>query len=299
MVTTTYSETPDIYTIQATKSTIGEHDNVYIKKLWVFPVPTNYEVQLLLKILEDCDPIKIGFGLILVAGMRPVETTRTTWKKFRYDAKSDRFTHLYHEIYKASNRKTKIGRNLYFKQVKKIIADRSDWFNDLLKNYHNTSPDYGGGRLFPFHKTDSYGKFFSQLRKRIKKRELPPAYDSFLIKPTEHLLGCDSKTNYKITPYSLRRFAITFLYWSKAPVGYDQDIVALSRYVGHSNPKTTYDHYVMPKEAIGLTQEMIDAKIGIDQFINCPMAYQQQIPDFVPKPTLQILPQGQCCLSDF
>ena len=69
--------------------------------------------------------------------------------------------------------------------------------------------------------------------------------------------------------------------------------------MGHSNPKTTYEHYVFPKEAIGLTKEMIEDKTTIDQFIHLHGQKQSLLSDFVEKPEMVFLPKGQSVLSDF
>ena len=92
---------------------------------------------------------------------------------------------------------------------------------------------------------------------------------------------------------------MTFSYWSKAPIGFNKDIIALSKYVGHSNPKTTYEHYIFPKESIGLTDEMINNKIDLGQFINLHGKKQTQLIDYIKKPEIKFLCKGQSCLGDY
>lgn len=292
-------ETEAIPALEGSKTLVGDNDRVFIKKLWKFPVPTNYELNLFLGKLEDTDPLKIGFALMLITGARPVEIVRMRWDRFIYDEQNNIFTQLLHETYKPSNRASKTGRNYYFKQVKKDVGIKSQWINELLHKYQQKCPGYDHNRLFPFTSPDSFNKYFCQLRKKVKKGELPHDYKCFIDQNIEQLKGCDSKTQYRISLYSFRRFAITFMYWSKKPVGFDQDIVALSRYIGHTNPKTTYEHYVLPKEAIGLTETMIKECITIDQFIKLAGACQSQLTEFTEKPKYRFIPKGQTTLDSF
>lgn len=55
----------------------------------------------------------------------------------------------------------------------------------------------------------------------------------------------------------------------------------------------------MPKEAIGLTDDLIRQKITIDQFINLCGACQSQITDFTEKPKYHFIPRGQTTIDAF
>jgi len=292
------------------KTLITEEDKVFIKQIWKHPVPTNYEVFLLLNYLNELDPKRIGFALMLVAAPRPIEICRLKWSEFKFNKETNEFEELFHTTYKPTNRKSKFGRHLYYKEVKKQISSKSKWLNDLLIKYHRICPIYENNHLFPYYTQDSLQKVFQNIRKKMKlqvknrlpynKKPLPNEYECFLDKCTKQVSGSPcNKTQYRLSLYGLRRFAITFLYWSKAPIGFDKDIVALSKYIGHSNPKTTYEHYVMPKESIGLTDKLIKCRIKIDQFINLREVHQKQIADYIPREEFKIRTKGQSTLFEF
>ena len=275
------------------------NDKVLVKRLWKCPVPTNKEVRKILDLLKDYDPLKIALVLMLVAAPRPSEVVSATWSKFVFNHETSTFTDWRHYVYKPVNRKTNTNNRWYFKEVSKRIASKSSILNKLLLGYQNNCSKFPNDKVFPFSKGDSLNKLFSIIRKQVKNGQLLPEYECFLEKISEPIHGCDSKTQYRISPYSLRRFAITFLYWSKRPIGFDKDIVALARYIGHTKPATTYEHYVMPKESIGLTEHLIEQGVGIDDFIMNVGANQKTIDFFNPKPQFKFLPSGQATLGDF
>ena len=284
--------------ILGSDATIKKKDNVFIKQIWKYPVPTNEELKLFFDLLEDDNPLKVGFGLMLVTCGRPVEIVNIKWSRFRYDQDEQRFTTLFHNTYKPTNRKSKVGRHIYYKEVKKNLY--SNWLNQLLINHHKNYNNLPGHKVLPFYTTDSFNKIFSVIRKKLKNKKLSSMYNFLLDTNIKHIKGNNaSKTKYRISPYSLRRFGITFLYWTKSPIGFNKDIVALAKYVGHSNPRTTYEHYVYPKDAIGLTDEMINNNIGIDEFIHLHGKKQTLLNDYDEKPPVVFLEQGQASLSEF
>jgi integrase len=287
--------------IHATKNSrieVAEQDRIFIKQLWKYPVPTAEELNTLLTQFKDDDPVKIAFWTMIVTGARPVEVVRLQWNRFVYDPKNKEFARLLHETYKPSNRASKIGRHYYFKQVRKEISSKSKQYSKLLLNYQHTCPKYDSNKLFPFTTPDALDKHLSRLRKKLQKNKDPKLaflFDTNIVQ----IKGIDSRRKYRISLYSLRRFAITFLYYSKAPVGFDKDIVALAKYIGHTNPRTTYESYVMPKEAIGLTQDLINKKVTIDEFLQIRAPKQKLLEEYAPKPKFQFIPKGQSVISDF
>ena len=81
-----------------------------------------------------------------------------------------------------------------------------------------------------------------------------------------------------------------------------QTLLYLNAYLaGPGNPRriNLHEHYIFPKESIGLTQEMIDQNITIDQFIQLAGKAQTQLLDFDPSYQKRFLPQGQTTLGDF
>ena len=277
---------------------IETSDNIFLKQLWKHPIPTNQEIKLFFDLLEDDNPLKVGFGLMLITCARPSEIVNIKWHRFRFDKEQQVFNELYHNTYKPTNRKSKVGRHVYYKEVRKKLS--SKWLNELLLNHYKNYSNLPQNKVLPFYTTDSFNKIFSVIRKKIKNKKLSSMYDFLLDTNIQHIKGTNaSKTKYRISPYSLRRFGISFLYWSKAPIGFNRDIISLAKYVGHSNPKTTYEHYVYPKESIGLTKEMINNKISLDEFIHLHGKKQSLLNDFIDKKQLLFLDKGQSSLSDF
>lgn len=288
-----------IHELQGTKTLIEEQDQVFIKKYWLSPVPTNLEVKLLLDLFPKYNAKRIFLGFMLVTGARPIEITRLNWNSFEFDKIKQKFNYLYHYAYKPTNRVVKTGNHKYFKQLKKEIYNKSKWFNELLLEYQNHSPIYESNRLFGFTSTDAVQKTFKELRKRISS---DPKYyflkEEINVSAENNIGG----SRYRVTLYSLRKFAITFLYWSKKPIGYDQDIISLSKYIGHSDVKTTLNHYVYPKESIGLTEEMIDKKITLDEFIfsSNPEKKQKTLNEYtIIKPKYIFIEKNQKTLNEY
>ena len=120
-------------------------------------------------------------------------------------------------------------------------------------------------------------------------------YDFMFDKMQKTIHGMQGHNPFRVSLHALRRFGTTFHYW----VTYKKDVVKLSKLFGYSKIETAFQSYIMPFEAIGLTQEMIDNKISIDQFIQLRGKRQKVIPDWytVPKPIF--LEKGQTSLADF
>jgi len=280
--------------VEASLIQLGDHDRVFAKPLYKYPVPTAHEVKLFLDYLPEGHYRWVANVLLIVCGLRPVEVARLRWHDFRI-SESGEILDFKHFIYKPTNRKTLVGNNYYFKQAIKPVLAWSPWLNDVLKKYARSCPSYPNDRLFPFTRPDSLRKDIIKLRKKVKKGKMPSDYEVFLEQNNKQLFGDPMKTPYKINIYSLRRFSITFHYW----VTFKQDIIKTSKVFGHSDPKTTLSHYIQPKEAIGLTQDMIDQGISIDHFINFEGKKQMRLMEFSPEWSKRFTPAGQTTLFDF
>jgi hypothetical protein len=141
--------------------------------------------------------------------------------------------------------------------------------------------------VFPFSTPDSLHKWMAQIR-RSAVHKLP-----FLLEKNLYTLKGQDKTRYRVSLYSLRRFAFTFHYY----VSFNEDVVSLARNFGHSKIETTYNYYVFPKQSIGLQGELT-----VDQLLRFKPLNDRQLSEFVI--TLQrsaraLLVPGQRCLSDF
>ncbi len=252
---------------------ISEGDRLIVKPLYKYPVPTAHEVKILLDTFPDYSQIKVALGILIFQGLRPSELIGLSWHRFKFDEERTRITEMTHIVYKPSNRKTHTGSNYYFKELKKPMYSR--WLSDQLIGYSKICANYERQRMFCWTKTDSLKTYFESLRKKAKNKQLPEEYNFLLDQNFEVVIG-KNYLKYRISTYSLRRFSFTFHYY----VTFKQDVVALARAFGHSRPETCLNHYIMPKEAIGLTQEMIDAKITMDEFVNSSIANQTVINDF-------------------
>lgn len=265
-------------------------DIVRVKRLWKPAIFTNYEVRLLFDLIPDYHHQKVALGFIALQMMRPSEICdmKWAWLKTR-DGQIKEHTHT---VYKAKNQKVKSGVSVTYKEVKKPIY--SAWLAEQTAGYHKRAPSYEYGKMFQWTTTDALRKWLILARKAARAKKLEPMYDFLLDKCDEVVKGATG-TQYRATLYSLRRFAITFHYW----VTFKQDIVALANHIGHADPRTTFSHYVKPKEAIGLTQQMIDDEITIDEFIHLQGKKQRQLVEYTPEWKKRMLPTGQSTLHDF
>jgi integrase len=273
-------------------------DRIVLKRAYKYPVPTAAEVNCLFNLAPEYSAIKLGLAMIAIQGLRPAEVPRLRWHNFGISPDGCRVLDMHHIVYKPSRRVTSSGLSLYYKQVKKRI--HSPWLSDQLLHYGRSCPSYENSRVFPWTTPDSLQKWLAALRKGHKRPQNGPER-AFLRDPILETLKGQSLTRYRVTLYALRRFCFTFLYYSRPPVGFGQDSVALARYMGHSRPDTTLQYYVMPKHAIGLTDAMIARCVNFDQFIKQGGRTQATLPDYLPgEPGLnRFLTPGQTTLAGF
>ena len=265
-------------------------ERITVQQTWKCPVPTAHEVKLLFDALPEYDAMKVAFGLLVVGCMRPTEMVDLTWNDFFINKKSE-VEHLTHRCYKARNYSVSSGNAVKFKEVLKPVYRRSRWLHEQLTGYAKVCPDYYARKLFPWTCPKSPQKRLQKLRLKLVGH---PDY-SFLADENGYVVKGENGTKYRITTYALRRFGITWLYYTE----FNRDEVALARHIGHSNPRTTMEHYVMPREAIGLTQGMIDDKISLDDFIHLKGKNQMQLVDYVPEWKAKFSEVGQTTLLGY
>jgi integrase len=252
-----------------------EYKNIRImtRKLYVYPVPTAQELNQILDYFPDGSAYKLGILLIAVLGMRPKELTELRYSDIDID-KENRPFQVRHKVYKAKN--GTFDKSLHYNRKEVLKPIWSEFLKDQIIEYMRIHPVYEHNKIFPWNTSDSLHKAFSQLRNKVIKKQLKE-YDFILDKVTETEIIKGQKFNiYRISPYSLRRFSFTYHYY----ITYNKDVITLSKNFGHSRPDTTLQYYVMPKESVGLTEEMINNKINIDQFILLKGKSQMVIPDF-------------------
>lgn len=274
---------------------LGPHDRVITKQLWKFPVPTAHEVKLLLDAFPDYSPVKVALGMTGVEGLRPIEVTRLRWTQFYI--RDGRVEEFIHKVNKPVGRTTRLGKNYEEKELRKPLFAFSQWLNGQIIGYAKTAPKYQAELVFGWNTRESTAKYLSLLRKRIREhpREYGPEYDCFFDKNSYVSVGPGQPIPYRINVYSLRRFCITFHFYTT----FKMDPIATAKFFGHSEAATTLGHYVMPKEAIGLTQDMIDDGISIDEFIHLEGKAQMRLLSFDPQWEERFTPVGQKTLKDY
>lgn len=266
-------------------------DRVILKSIFKYPVPTATELKLLLDYFDKRPHIQLALAFIFIQGLRPVEVPRLTWSCFELSADKTKVISMRHLVYKPMNRKTHTGTNYYFKEVKKPIY--SKWLSDLILTYSKTAPKYDNNMIFAFRHPDSIQKELLKLRNKAKKGLLPERYSFILDKSAKVVIGVNI-TKYRINLYALRRFAFTFHYYTT----FNQDSVALSKTFGHERTETTMTHYVQPKEAVELTDEMINKEIDIDEFVILKPKNQLILNDWIVKDN-KFLEYGQKTLKQY
>ena len=267
--------------------------------MYLYPVPTAYEVRLLLDYFENKPEYHIALCFITIQGLRPIEVARLKWKRLWFNDDKTDLIKMRHYVYKPSNRKTKIGKNIYFKEIEKPMW--SPWFNKKIIEYSAIAPGYAFNKMFPFECPCSLNKQLTLLRKEIRKRKHPKIYDCFLESVNQVVQGA-SLTRYRINLYSLRRFCMTFHFWMTFnPECSLQggDIIMTSRIFGHTNPATTLKHYVQPYQAIGLSQKMIKKDITMDEFIHLHGKKQMILDPFIEPKMPRFMEPGQHVLPEF
>lgn len=270
------------------------NDRVIVKQLWKFPVPTAHEVKLLLDHFEDYSKAKVGLGLIAVSALRPIELTRLTWQRFQVN-EDGMVASFFHKVNKPAGRQTKNGRNYHEKEIRKPVLKWSRWLSEQVSGYARTAPRLECGSLFPWRQTTSVSKYISNLRKQVKNGELDSRYDCFLDKNSYTAAGPSQPIPFRINCYSLRRFCMTFHFYTT----FGMDPVATAKFFGHSEAATTLGHYIQPKEAIGLSQEMIDSGVTFDEFVHLRGKKQMRLVDFDPEWESRFRARGQTVLAEF
>lgn len=287
--------------------------NQRVKCLHKHPVPTGEEVGALLDSLPDYHPHKLALGLIAVQGMRPIETTAVVYGGLACDSRRQRVIKMRHWVYKPKSYARVRSISEVWKEIEKPIY--CSWLSRQLLGYAERTPPYPcvGARPLTFPAKSGFGYFADErdnyrmfgftttdvLSKLIRTRRLgDDARFRFLEDPCLYTIKGQDKTNHRVTLYSLRRFAFTFHYW----VTFNRDAVALSYAMGHTQIRTTMEHYVFPKESIGLTQEMIDRRISIGEFIGQDEEGNHSLQEYSREVVRMIddrRPQGQRTLGDF
>lgn len=175
-------------------------------------------------------------------------------------------------MYKAQGRVlVNQSKSFTFKEVLKDL--NSEWLSRQLEGYLKRAPKCQDHYLFTFRDPDNLSQVFTQLRKKVKydlneerhgrpRRYTSKEYDCFLDTNMVTVMG-QHITKYRCHAYALRRFYCTWAYY----MVFKQDMVAVSKYIGHSNAATTSSHYVYPAKSIGLTDQMIREGIKLDDFL--------------------------------
>lgn len=268
-------------------------DKLVRKKLYKHAVPMNYEFKLLLDLFFDGSKIKLGLGMIGIQIMRPIELAKLAWPKFVFTADKRSVVEYYHDVHKAGSTQNLNSTTHLIKEVRKPIL--SPWLSDQIILYRQLYPTPNYNKTFPWTTADPLNKEFNILRKKVAAGELGSQYNFLLEKNDDVLIGQATNTQYRVCPYALRRFGCTFHYW----VTFRQDVFKLAEFTGHANPETLLKFYVKPKEAIGLTNEMIAARITIDQFIHLHGRNQIVLTEFLDDDKPIFLTPGQSRLIEF
>lgn len=270
-------------------------DVITVKCIYKYPVPHVTEIRRLLSLIPDFHPVKCALGLIGMQAMRPIELTHLRWRgsfqSFFFDLSNTFIVKMRHLVFKPKNTLTTAGqKKRMYKEVEKPMF--SEWLSRQLIGHLERYGDFFASKTFPWNTTDPINKFFSDARKNPNMVHAAP----FLLDKNIYPVKGQSKTQYRICPYAFRRFAFTFHYW----VTFNQDIVALAQCFGHTRPETTLQHYIFPKESIGLTDDMIQQKISFDEFLFIGIPGQNQLRSFIQKPTERIAREpGQRSIMDF
>lgn len=304
-----------------TLADIKREDRVYVVPAGSYPVVSAREFKLLLDLFEHDDIMKTALLILGFEVMRPIELCRLKWRDLRWNRDEQRFTELRHYVYKPRRITYETRSSWFFKELIKPIHSRalSDQLVTLYERYGGfpeDKPTFGrkpvrsvlnadngpvSGKILPWNNqeclTKRWSKMRSTVREKLKRGTISPEYSFLLERRLERVseqYTSESGAKYRVTPYSLRRFGMTWAYYMR----YDRDMAALSRAYGHESPDTTAG-YVMPKEAIGLTDEMIADRITIDEFIYRGAKRQSVIASFLPSEEVRFIPSGQSTITEF
>lgn len=267
--------------------TITEGTAIRVRKQYISPVPTAYELKLLLDYLEDYSPIKVALGIIMVCGLRPAEVCHLKWHNLKLD-KDGNVAELIHLSYKPKRRVRGDKSSLLYKELKKPVFAWSKWLNDQIIGYAKIASPYENDQMFPFRDRTSLDNPLTEIRKLARKGLLPPEYGCFLDPVSETVVGAPF-TQMRISVYSLRRWCFTFHFFNT----FNGDAVALAHVMGHTRVSTSMEHYVQPKESIGLTNRMIKEQVQLDQLIHAGGKKQRLVWDYCKEWQRKFTPRGQ------
>lgn len=218
--------------------------NIQVKKLWEYPVPTTQELKDILKLCDnDKDELYyLAFLMLAHVGCRPKELLQLTWQNLKFDEKSQMFVEITHFCYKPRRLLNKASTTLLYKCVRKPIESKV--LSDRLLAYHNKiSGHYASNKIFPFTSVSSLENWFK--RARIKHKWLQKTI-------SENIKG-KPKVVYKISPYGMRRWCISYFYFRN-----HENLLLTSKTFGHSNTSTTWGSYLQTKDAIQFEDKPFD-----------------------------------------
>lgn len=272
-------------------------DRVVLRPLWKHPVPTGYEVRLLLDLLPESDPFRLSVSIMARLGLRSAETAEAAWQDLQLSLDKTKVLSMDHWIYKPTHHKYAHSITTIYKKARKPVHTLSPQLSNEVIRWAKTCPQLQEGKLFPWSGSGPIRKHFSRLRNFMRHGmdcgDLGPEYECFFDVNDERVVG-EPFNKYRIDIHSLRRFAITFHHW----VTFQGDLVRTCQFFGHTNPETTLKHYVKPADAIGLTQEMIRKRISIDEFIEASQL-NMKLTTFMQEWEERFFLPGQTRLADF
>ena len=216
------------------------------------------ELKALFDYFPPCHPKRLGFMIMATMGLRPSEVCKLDFTNILND-----FRYIKYTVKKPKNKyykKTKTLVTEYKRRTTPILYEtlRKELKEYCLKNYFT----FKNGRLFKF-KEDMFRRELFKIRKKVEENILKDKiWKGFIEKATENIWlenNASFKQNFRITPYSCRRFYNTYKLWTE----YGGNIVLSTRDLGHSHIDTNMIYSYSP-EKIGLTPLMIHNKITFD-----------------------------------
>jgi len=237
------------------------------------------EVKLLLDEYPTCTRFRVAFMIAATCGLRSGEISNPTNEKLgirieglHFNKQTQMFDTLTYTIAKPVVKIFKNGvRAVIFK--KRTVPIRYQQLQKeltlyVLKNYKLLKDE----RLFSFHK-DELNKQLQRLRNRVKKvifeeqtesKYYADEYRGFAQVNGQIYIGGEYKSQYRISPHSLRRFYNTWLLWCQ----HGGNIILTTKDLGHTKIDTNLIYSFAP-ERIGLTEEHLKDKATFDMiFLN-------------------------------
>lgn len=242
------------------------------------------ELMVLFDYWRPAHPLRLGFMIMATCGLRPSEIcggydkVTQEIKGLTVKAILNDFKYLKYTVRKPTNKFYPSTGTLVTTYKKRTVEIKYSTLRHELKlycmrNYHT----FKDGKLFSYPE-DAFRKALMKIREKVKGGLLNGSiWHGFIDKATQNIY-CPNDTfkqQFRITPYSCRRFYNTFKLWCE----YGGDIVLSTKDLGHTHIDTNLIYTYSP-DKIGIPKEDLKRIKNFDSLFNSQFKGQLLLNEF-------------------